>query len=340
VRDPSRTALLAAAATHYLERTGPRIDAVVDVSGYAYGDEWTVGRIQWNAPLMEYCERHRVPVVYLPQAWGPFGKADVRAATRALVDVPYATLYSRDAESSAHLEDLLDMPAGSVPYWPDIAFAFRGGPAEQGRQLLRLMGCALERPIVGVAPNQQVYRRTPGSGAGNAYLQALVTLVRHCLDAHDVDVVLHANDTDPAGASPDDRHLCAVVASAVGRPDRCFFTAEALTAPQTAALVGRFDYLVGSRFHSLVFGLSQGVPCMALSWSHKYRELLRTFGLADAVQEFGTLDSDALLATFERGWETREQARPSIRDTADSLARQVGELFDRVADIITGSAGG
>jgi len=335
---PSREALLAATATHYLERVGPPINAVVDISGYAYGDEWTVERIQRNMPLMEYCERHRVPVIYLPQAWGPFRKGDVRAATRALVDVPYVTLYSRDAESSAHLEDLLGAPAGSVPSWPDIVFAFRGGSAEQGRELLRLMGCALERPIVGVAPNQQVYRRTPGTGAGNAYLQALVTLVHHCLDTHDVDVVLQANEIDPGDRSLDDRHLCAIVAAAVARSDRCFFSEQALTAPQTAALVGRFDYLVGSRFHSLVFALSQGVPCMTISWSHKYRELLRTFGLADDVEEFGGLDGEVLMTSFERGWATREQARPSIRETADGLADQVGRLFDDVANIITGGS--
>lgn len=332
----SRQKMLSAAYCHYLERTGRAIDAVIDIGGFAYGDEWSLGRALWNAPLIEFCTRHAVPMIYLPQAWGSFEKPDIRQGTRQLLETPVTWLYSRDEQSSRYLEELLGRPDHSIAAWPDIAFAFRGGTREQGQQILRSMGCDLTRQIVGVAPNMQIYRRVDGSGLGNLYVRSLVRVVEHCLEEHDVDIVLQASEMYASGSAIDDRHLCSLIAAAVDRPDRCFATQDVLTAGQSAALISCFDYLVGSRFHSLVFGLSQGVPGMAVSWSHKYRQLLAPFGLEDSVIELDRLESEALITTFEQGWGRRAELQPQILATAQELRLQVGALFDEVAAVVGG----
>jgi polysaccharide pyruvyl transferase WcaK-like protein len=329
-----RDEVVSLAYRRYLERTGCSIDAVVDISGFAYGDAWPPDRAMRNRGLTEYCVAHGAPIMYLPQAWGSFEKTETREAVRRMLTVPGTAFYSRDSQSSRHLERLLTRPEGSIAIHPDIAFAFRGGTAEQGEQVLRAMGCGLQRPVIGVAPNMHVYRRVAGTGGANHYVQALLRLVEHCLGNHDVDVVLQASEMEVFGAAVDDRYLCGVISAAVNQPGRCYMTQETLTAGQTAAMISQFDYLVGSRFHSLVLGLAEGVPAMAIGWSHKYRELLSLFGLESDVSEFQELDGDTLVSTFERGWAARESVRPQIVATAAALRSQVGELFDGVAETI------
>jgi polysaccharide pyruvyl transferase WcaK-like protein len=336
-RRPGVSDALSLASRRYLERTCDSIEAVIDVSGFAYGDAWSAARMGWNRPLLAYCVTHGVPMLYLPQAWGSFTQPDIREAARRMLAAPGTAFFSRDPQSSRYLEELLGRSAGSIASHPDIAFGFRGGTPEQGAQVLRTMGCGLERPIVGIAPNMQVYRRTAGEGAANVYVQQLRQLVAHCLQRGEVDVVLQASETEVAGAALDDRYLCGVIAASVNRPDRCYLASERLTAGQTAALVSRFDYLVGSRFHSLVLGLSQGVPSMAIGWSHKYHGLLSLFDLEYAVHEAQRLDADALVATFERGWAERQAAARRIRDTAALLRTEVEELFDQIATTIVRS---
>jgi polysaccharide pyruvyl transferase WcaK-like protein len=324
------------ACADYVERATEGFDALVDVSGFAYGDSWGVGGFRRVQPVADFCRRHGKPVVFLPQAWGSFDDPAVRVAIRGLLDNRGVKYYSRDSRSSTYIEQLMEKPDGSVPVSPDIAFAFEGGTPEQGVQSLRNMGCSMNRPIVGVSPNCRVYERAQGEGGKNVYIQALVRLVRRCLSGADVDVVLQANEIACAQGPMDDRYLCGLIAALVNRPDRCFTTREPLTAESTKALIGRFEFLISSRFHSSVFAFSQGIPGMAVSWSHKYRELFSLFGMEESVRECREIDADALIATFERGWGARRQSKPRILERAGQLRAEVDRLFDDVAAWIRG----
>ena len=329
---------MAKACGHYLNRSMVVFDVLIDISGFAYGDSWGVDSFQHVGPLMDYCVRNGKPVIFLPQAWGSFKTSQVRQALRNLLSHDNTFFYSRDKSSCHYLEQALERPLGSILVTPDIVFGFQGGTPEQGEHVLRSMGCTLSRPIIGLAPNMRVYERVSGKGMGNIYLQALVKLAEYCIYNHDVDIVLQANGVAPGGNQIDDRYLCSLVAASISNPHRCFMTRESLTAEATRALIGRFDYLIGSRFHSLVFGFSQGVPGMAISWSHKYRELFSLFGMEDKVQEYQNINPDALIETFEKGWADRQRARVSIIEKARQLRNEVSTLFDEVAEKIQGGS--
>jgi polysaccharide pyruvyl transferase WcaK-like protein len=234
------------------------------------------------------------------------------------------------------LEKALGKPAGSIPPIPDIAFCFQSGSEGQGRCILRTMGCKMERPIIGMALNMRVFERLPGRGTANPYLQVAVKFINHCLDRHDVDVVLQANEIESQAFTADDRYLCSLVATAVSRPDRCFMTRETLSAEATKSLIGCFDFLVGSRFHSFVFAFSQGIPGLAVSWSHKYKELFALFGMEEYVLECREIDAEVLIVKFEKAWSECRKLKGSILKTADRLRSDVNALFDEAVMHIHG----
>jgi polysaccharide pyruvyl transferase WcaK-like protein len=320
------------ACSQYLQRSKMDFDLLIDISGFAYGDSWGIGNFLKIGLLRDYFRENRKPVFFLPQAWGKFDKPDVRDALREMLSDERVYFYSRDERSCRYLEQALEKPQGAVPVTSDIVFGFQGDILDRGEYILRNMGCSLSRPIIGLAPNMQVYKRVAGSGMGNKYLQALVHLVDYCHKHYDVDVVLQSNHMALFQDRVDDRYLCSLIALSIANPERCFMTRESLTAEATKALIGRFDYLIASRFHSLVFAFSQGIPGMAVSWSHKYRELFSLFGMEDQVQECQHIDSDALIETFEKGWAEREQQRESILKKAKQLHGEVSMLFDEVAE--------
>jgi polysaccharide pyruvyl transferase WcaK-like protein len=139
---------------------------------------------------------------------------------------------------------------------------------------------------------------------------------------------------DDAASVRDDRYLCGLVVEQVDRPDRCFTTGENLSLPQTTALISQFDYLIASRFHSLVLGFSNSVPGMALSWSHKYEEFLSLFGMSDYTQDFQEFNVDSLAKLFSEGWAQRDSLRMRIEDRSVVLREKASAMFDDVAHLI------
>ena len=318
----------------YLRRSTEGFDVFIDISGFAYGDVWGVGRVEKIRTAIDYCQQFDKPAFFMPQAWGSFDNPDVKKAVSKLLSNQSVSFYSRDESSSRYLEKLLDKTKGFIKSYPDIVFRFQGGTKEQGEQILRNMGCSMKRPIVGVSPNMRIFERVVGKGTGNEYLRVLVKLIKHCLESHDVDIVLQANEIIKYKNIKDDRYLCSIVAASVNRVDRCFMTRDSLTAEATKALIGQFDYIIGSRFHSLVFAFAQGVPGMAVSWSHKYRELFSLFSMESYVHECKDIDTGALIETFERGWNERRQRQSLIMEKTKHLQAEIDTLFNNVSERI------
>jgi polysaccharide pyruvyl transferase WcaK-like protein len=274
------------------------------------------------------------PYRVMPQAWGPFSDARTAANTRRMLEEA-AAFHARDRVSAGYLESLLGRPQGSLPVVPDIAFGLETPPPSLGEALLGgAFARSADRPLVAISPNMRVYEKTPGREADNAYLRALVELCRHLAERHRAQFVLVPNEIHVREGFPDDRGLCRLLHAALGQAglpaeDRAlvdgYHTAEAIK-----SVIGLADVLVASRFHSLIFGLSQGVPSMAISWSHKYRELLALFGLEDWVVEDRDIDAALLCrradALLEERAAWRERIEAGLVDIRGRIAEPLSAL--------------
>ena len=57
------------------------------------------------------------------------------------------------------------------------------------------------------------------------------------------------------------------------------------------ALISTAYLCVTSRFHGVASALNSCVPCLATSWSHKYEELFRDYGMTDCVLDLNDMDA-------------------------------------------------
>lgn len=74
---------------------------------------------------------------------------------------------------------------------------------------------------------------------------------------------------------------------------RIIITADCYSSDIQQTLISKAKYVIGARYHSIVFALNQGVPCIALSYEHKMAGLLETLGKTEWCIEFSkTLDSE------------------------------------------------
>src|SRR5690606_38675907 len=132
----------------------------------------------------------------------------------------------------------------------------------------------------GISPNLRVYEKLAGEGEDNPYMQMLLAICRYCLDVLGAEIVLIPNELFPDGvAHPDDRTLCRQLYALLEKPDRCELLDEYASYETIRHHIRHVDVLISSRFHALLFGFLEQKPVMAISWSHKYRELFGLFAL-------------------------------------------------------------
>src|ERR1035437_2046008 len=94
------------------------VDALIDISGFAFSDQWSPGTGQHVAAWSRELKARGRPVILLPQAFGPFERAESRVAFAQILGNS-TLVYARDKESYNYAAGLL---TGNTPLLlaPDI----------------------------------------------------------------------------------------------------------------------------------------------------------------------------------------------------------------------------
>ncbi|MDO8741959.1 MAG: polysaccharide pyruvyl transferase family protein [bacterium] len=66
------------------------------------------------------------------------------------------------------------------------------------------------------------------------------------------------------------------------------------------ALYGELDYMIGTRFHSVIFSLTSCIPAIAIEYDHKTRGIMTDLGLEGWVLDIRTITIEQLIGSFER----------------------------------------
>lgn len=246
------------------------MDALIDVSGFAYSDQWGAAPSRDGGALAAYYGKRNKPVLFLPQAFGPFGESKIQTSIVKLVDNA-DFVWARDQASYEYLSRAVPN-ATNLKLAPDIT---------QGINTFEGVAKEVSRPYkLAIVPNVRVV----GSNAfptAESYCDLLESAANFEI-FDEVEIFIH----DDSG---DDLDLVTGSTVLQQLPRVCLSDAVELK-----AALGEYDVLFGSRYHALVAALSQGIPVIAVGWSHKYEELLNLYDLTQYCFTTTAFDLEAL----------------------------------------------
>ena len=317
-------------------------DAVFDVSG---GDSFTdfYGDYRYRATAYpkRIAQELGKPLVLLPQTYGPFREDRYREDARAIVR--RATMaWSRDARSHALLLELLGSDYDETKHRSGVDVAFllparapTGPHADRVHAAFERLGSG---EMVGLNVSGLVYAEADGGeakyGYSAHYRELVLRVARGILDGSECSLMLLPHVIAPGGNIDSDPQACDAVAAALGCPSRVWVAPPELDQAELKWLVGRCSWFCGTRMHSTIAGLSQGVPTTAISYSPKTIGVFETCDAAKHVIDPIELNTDEAVDTLLEDFTARTRNAGRFRDAAESVRARAMEQMAEIAQSI------
>lgn len=247
--------------------TYSEVQAIFDASGFAYSDQWGPGKSEVMAKLAKKWKIKGKKIILLPQAFGPFTNTRVKDAFLQVLD-NVDLVFARDDVSYNHLIDL-GGSSSSIKIAPDFTNLVKGRVPEYFETKLK-QSC--------VIPNSRMLDKTT-EATRNHYISFLEECIKQLIKLGSEPFILIHQTTD--------YELALQLQNKFDQSIKIILESD----PSYIKGILSSCYLViSSRFHGLISALSQGVPCLAAGWSHKYRMLLEDYGCQELL--ISSLDSE------------------------------------------------
>ena len=241
---------------------------LLDISGFALGSKWPDHTNKGYIRRIRLAKHFKIPVYLMPQSFGPFdfkGKNSKKIAKFLNKTLPYPKLImARENEGAEFLKQKFCLK--NVIKTPDLVLQNR---ELELRNIYREIPLGKEINIpersVAIIPNW----KNNVFGNEGKILELYSSIIELLVSKdYNVRLIYHALE---------DLKICNQI------KDTCFsdcekveVITEELSCIDFDEIVEEFDFIIGSRFHSIVHAYKKAVPAVVLGWAVKYQELTRS----------------------------------------------------------------
>jgi colanic acid/amylovoran biosynthesis protein len=268
------------------------------------------------------------PLYLFPQSFGPLARWWEGNLLRWALDKARVVM-AREPVSMELLQKFR-MQHPHLFLLPDTAFAFIGASPQAAEDWLLENGIdqASECPLLGLTVIN--WRAGALNFTGQEkYEAACAAAIRHFVGQLGGRAILFAQVTGP-NADSDDRIPARRIVAQLGDIASSILQIEQPTSPELIkALYGKLDILIGTRMHSNIFALSEGIPVIAIGYLYKTRGIASMLGLDRWVLDIQGITQDTLVDKLIELWEERQVVRAQIASILPSLverSRRAGAL--------------
>lgn len=294
-------------------------DAMIDISGYALGSNWSLQNNRRYLNHLEFARAFDVPVYLMSQSFGPFefGEAHPGIDERCRKLLPSCrTILAREQEGYDALVNTYDLT--NVQMAPDVVLNNKGIELANIFKTIPDMNLPeIEHCSIAVIPNG----RSLAAGNSEEVLELYGAAIRRGLQQKKTVYLLHHATSDAK--------ICKQLKTLFPE-EKVVVLEQEFSCLEFNELVKNFDYLVASRFHSIVHAFKNGIPCIALGWAKKYEDLLNQFGQSKYLFDVrNSPHEEEITAAMEQLECRREEESAVILSRLESVQR------NNVFDILT-----
>ena len=313
-------------------------DLVIDLSGDSLSDKGSHSMVNLMGILA--CHLIGRPVVFHSQSIGPFSRMTRPIAAWALRRANHVNV--REEISSRFISEM-GIPPEKTGLHSDCAFNLDAASRTRTEEILRGAGAPTERegPLVGLSISALMIdlqvERGQGKCAGETpYMKAVTAIASSIIkEVPGSRLVLVPHVIAPTEWARDDRWACREMAQGLPESDRIHLLTSDYTAEELKGVIGACDFFVGSRMHACIAAISQAVPTVALSWSHKYIGIMKRMGMENYVIDTDVLSAQEVASRVMKAFDDRTSIGELLRER---LPREKASASEGVRQFVSKSA--
>lgn len=252
----------------HLSNVWNKIDLMIDISGYSLTSKFGISSINRMLRHIRKAQSLNIPVILMPQSYGPLDFGENTAAVCKEIGEVFSKidlLFVRENEGKEILEK--ECGVTNTVLSPDIVLQ----ASEIDLQNVFAKKPELNVPKlctqgnVGIVPNGETVKNGNKEFVLDCY-QKLIKQLRG--KGREVYIFRHS----------DDLSLCRDIYALVSDDEHCHLIEDELDCLAYGEFVKQFDFVIASRFHSVVHAYREGIPAFVLGWAIKYQELTKLLG--------------------------------------------------------------
>ncbi|MEJ5929151.1 polysaccharide pyruvyl transferase family protein [Corynebacterium sp. H128] len=235
----------------------------------------------------------KTPVFVMPNSYGPFEGAFFQSIVKRVLN-RCELVTARESVS----KDMLGAIGVESTVFPDLAFGLKSErPAEPYFKALRELHPG--REVVGITARP--YRFPNSDNPVEAYENYIEELRKFCREIFEKGYLpVLIEHVVSGGEHESDIAAIELLASKLDKGTFEIFQDRSLNAKQMKALYAECDYLVGTRFHSVIFAMSELTPAIAIGYGgNKSQGIMRDVGCPGRVLPIEEMNAEILLSMFE-----------------------------------------
>lgn len=277
---------------------------------HAYGGLAETYKIYYFLYHIRLAQSMGKPVYILPNSFGPFNSPCVKGMLHKTLSGCKVVM----AREKLSQDQLCNECKVNSYLFTDIAFHLEPDASFDAKEELRAKKIPVGEETC-VAITARPYRFTGYDHPEEqyqAYMKSLA-LTTEWLSAHGFFPVFVEHVYDENSHENDMTCISEIIGALKKDCRYGVYSNRNLNCAQMKKIYGEFDYIIGTRFHSIIFSLAQGVPAIAITYGgNKGDGIMNDLGLGNYAVPINTVTEKILIEKFQEISDGYDQIKSSI----------------------------
>jgi len=260
------------------------------------------------------------PLYMLPQSIGPLHNFRDKLLTKWIIN--HARIVMVREQISQKEIQKIGITNSQCLLIPDLAFNFEGTPVKEAKAWLYSYGIDItqDQPLLGLTMINWG-AQTSQAEIQNRYENSLLNLSNYFLETTNGKIIFFPQVYSNTIVS-DDRIPTQRVINRIQKISQVVYINDPTPPALLKTSYGLMNIFIGTRMHSNIFALSEGVPVIAIAYRYKTLGIMQMLGLEKWVIDIENISSETLISMYIDLWKEQDTVRQYIKSKVSILAKE------------------